>query len=49
MMLIDFANMSGSKAAEYHDKQIEYNMTGLLAELKLMFPNDPNPDLSNPK
>ena len=45
-MLIDFITMS---SGEYHNKAVEYNMTGLLAELKKRFPDDPNPDINNPK
>lgn len=46
MRVIDFMNMTNG---EYHDKAIEYNMTGLMAEIKRMFPNDLNPNLSDPK
>jgi len=46
MMCIGFMNMVNG---EYHEPQIEYNMTGLLNEIKRKFPNDPNPDLNNPK
>lgn len=46
MRVIDFMVM---KNGDYHDKQIEYNMTGLLAEIKLAFPDDQNPDLTSPK
>lgn len=49
MMVIDFMNM---KTGEYHEKQLielGYNLKTSLAEIKQIYPNDPNPDLSDPK
>ncbi|QNP48380.1 AAA family ATPase [Diaphorobacter aerolatus] len=46
MRVIDFMNMT---SGGYHEKQIEYNMTGLLAEIKQHFPEDINPNFSDPK
>ncbi|MGJ7553393.1 AAA family ATPase [Variovorax sp. RB3P1] len=45
-MLIDYMNMT---SGDYHNKAVEYNMTGLIAEIKRMFPDEPNPDINNPK
>lgn len=45
-MLIDYKNM---KNGTYHNKAVEYNMTGLQAELRKMFPEDKNIDINNPK
>ena len=46
MRVIAGINMTNG---EYHEAQIEYNMTGLLNEIKRAFPDDVNPDLSDPK
>jgi len=45
MMLRNYASMTN---LSYHEKQIEYNMTNLLNEIKFKF-NDENIDLNNPK
>lgn len=46
MRQIDFMVM---KNGRYHDKQVLYYMTALQNELKHQFPNDINPNLSDPK
>ena len=46
MMLRNYASMSNLK---YHEKQITYNLTNLLNEVKFQFPDDEKIDLSNPK
>jgi len=44
--LIDFKNMNN---LDYHKKQLKYNMTALFAEIKRQYPDDINPNLSDPK
>lgn len=47
-MLIDYMNMKNGK---YHEKQIKYNMTALINDIKSKFPDDLNVEnnLSDPK
>lgn len=45
MMLRNYASMN---SLSYHEKQLEYNMTNLLASIMKAYPEDQNPDLSNP-
>lgn len=46
MMLRNYASMT---SLTYHEKQIEYNMTAMLLEIKKAFPMDMNPSLSDLK
>jgi len=46
MMLRNYASMTN---LEYHEKQLNYNITNLLSEIKNAYPEDSNPDLNNPK
>ncbi|MGF6275857.1 nucleoside-triphosphatase THEP1 [Massilia sp. UYP11] len=45
-MLIDFKKMNN---LDYHKKQLKYNMTALLAEIKKAYPDEVNPNLNDPK
>lgn len=42
-------NYKTMQGFEYHNKQIKYNMTGLLNEVAAKYPNDVNPNLNDPK
>lgn len=46
MILRNYRNMNN---LDYHKKQLEYNMSGLLNEIKKNYPNDINIQLDNPK
>lgn len=46
MMNIGYMTM---KNGDYHEPQIEYNMTAALQEIKKAYPDDQNPDLEDPK
>jgi conjugative relaxase-like TrwC/TraI family protein len=44
--VIDFKKMNN---LDYHKKQLKYNMTALLAEIKKAYPDELNPDLNDPR
>jgi len=44
--VIDFKKMNN---LDYHKKQLKYNMTALLAEIKKAYPEELNPDLNDPR
>jgi len=46
MMMRNYLSMN---SLAYHEKQLTYNMTNLLSEIKQEFPDDLNPDFNNPK
>ena len=45
-MLRNYATMSN---ADYHKKQIAYNISALTNEIKAMFPDEIEPNLNDPK
>jgi hypothetical protein len=44
--VIDFKKMNN---LDYHKKQLKYNMTAMLAEIKKAYPDELNPDLTDPR